>query len=115
MDSWAANFSSKYNPPSLLVIRDYFNDWLLETKAVFDRESSEPHIHNHGCNVNENYFNFVWGTYETWLKDRSGNVLVDALLNSEDLFERKLYKSIADALHAAIGVQFPLNHPASKL
>lgn len=110
VDSWAAKISTEHNLLSLSAIRESFNHWILATKKVFDEQNAK----DHGNSCDRGHLYHVWGTYETWLKDQNGNLLVDAVIKFEDIFEKKLYKSIAEALDVSTGVLFPLNHPANS-
>jgi len=109
LNKWATDVSSNGQPPSLASIRENFNLWLLATKAVFDKQSATQQ--NIICRDN-NHALFVWGTYEMWLKDQAGDLIVDAVIRFEDLYENKAYGTIADALGAALGVRFSNDHPA---
>ena len=84
---------------SLLSLRGH---WILATKKVFDEQNAKDH--GHSCD--RGHLPFVWGTYETWLKDQNGNLLVDAVVNFEDIFEKKCTNLSLRRLMSQLGSYF---------
>mmetsp|Transcript_4365 Transcript_4365/g.9250 ORF Transcript_4365/g.9250 Transcript_4365/m.9250 type:complete len:299 (-) Transcript_4365:160-1056(-) len=107
VDAWAEK--SNDQAPSIGSIKIFFNHWLLKTKAAYDFEMAE-----HGLETCRAKFEsgFVWGTYESWLKDQQGGLLVDVVIKFEDLFNNNFNRTIADVLLHASGVRLPKGHAA---